>query len=1082
MLLLTTAAPLHAATNDLTSLLQQALFEEEANRNLDAAIPVYQSLVNQFDKDRQVAATAIFRLGECYRKLGRTNDAVVQYQRILSEFADQDTLATLSRQDLAGLGAAPAAATPGAGGPAGVALTESGRAQQRDLIEQEIKLAEQSLDSMRKKVSMGVVSSDELLPLQRDVVELKRQLVAVMEAVAPATESGSENTSPEYAELRRTEEILAHLRGWDLDRLRDIVPATLPDKKFDALNNRLTRAEMGLSAARSGNPAYSGSVTDAVQEQEARVEDVRRALRGRLDELLAELTNRVAVLKAELTNRTPEMISTASGPVSVVTDEENQEIRRIQEMINNSPDLINGSISAGGDANSEGSLTPLGQAAEAGQVRVAAFLLDHGADTEKPSRTGPGSLTPLMLAARAGHNTMVQLLLGRGANVNAANPNGFTALHFAVERGFSTVTETLLASNANANAGCMKYSFATTLGGHQTTSITPLQLAANNGNLALVEMLLAHDAKADAANSDGGTALSLAAAGHAPEVRTLLAAGAKPALADVDGNTPLHVAARENANEAARDLLAHGAPVDAQNRSGATPLTFAVLRNHPEMVETLLQSNANPNLPSSDSQHLPFQYLDSSIAFLPIAYAVRFSDQILALLLDHGAEPEARADSREPRPLLQAVELGNAKAVELLLQHKANPNTIPGDQESPLFLAVNRGYAGIIRDLLDHGADPNMPQNRNGHGPLLGLSSQAGQAEIVGLLLNHGVNVNEQGVNGYTALHLAVERNHPEVVKLLLDHGADPNIQNNWGQTALDIAKGETGSGATGAPLAYQWTGQPPGTRPMRSPPAPPVGAGNATPPAESSSVDVAALLLQHGALADLPKADAIEVRRPGGASDVVFRENTNHWNQFTLLETIFQFYRTEHQGHNPGGASFTMAPQNFMPFPALNRIVIVRRVPGAATETRIPVDLTNGSNGIDCSKDLALEFGDAVEIPERLHPIGQADIGLTPEQTGEILNCLKGSAQLVTSGRQVVLPLMPGPGNFRIGSVLSEGEAQNALLSSADLSRVKVSRRNAMTGQTQVWTLDCSQIRRTPFTPDFYIRNGDVIEVPDKS
>jgi tetratricopeptide (TPR) repeat protein len=97
---------LHAVTNNLTSALQRGLFEEEANRNLDAAISNYQALAAQFDQDRQIAATAIFRLGECYRKLGQTNDAVGQYQRILREFSDQQTLATLSRQNLTGLGVA----------------------------------------------------------------------------------------------------------------------------------------------------------------------------------------------------------------------------------------------------------------------------------------------------------------------------------------------------------------------------------------------------------------------------------------------------------------------------------------------------------------------------------------------------------------------------------------------------------------------------------------------------------------------------------------------------------------------------------------------------------------------------------------------------------------------------------------------------------------------------------------------------------------------------------------------------------------------------------------------------------------
>ena len=97
---------LRAQTNDLSAALQKGLFEEEANRNLDAAISNYQALATQFDRDRQVAATAIFRLGECYRKLGRDNDAVVQYQRIMREFPDQQTLATLSRQNLTALRAA----------------------------------------------------------------------------------------------------------------------------------------------------------------------------------------------------------------------------------------------------------------------------------------------------------------------------------------------------------------------------------------------------------------------------------------------------------------------------------------------------------------------------------------------------------------------------------------------------------------------------------------------------------------------------------------------------------------------------------------------------------------------------------------------------------------------------------------------------------------------------------------------------------------------------------------------------------------------------------------------------------------
>ena len=101
-----------AATNEVSALLQQGLFEEEANQNLDAAIQAYQSVIAQTEKNRQFAATAIFRLGECYRKQGKTNEAGAQYQRILRDFADQPELAKLSRQYLAGFGVAASGSSP----------------------------------------------------------------------------------------------------------------------------------------------------------------------------------------------------------------------------------------------------------------------------------------------------------------------------------------------------------------------------------------------------------------------------------------------------------------------------------------------------------------------------------------------------------------------------------------------------------------------------------------------------------------------------------------------------------------------------------------------------------------------------------------------------------------------------------------------------------------------------------------------------------------------------------------------------------------------------------------------------------
>src|SRR5438046_1987605 len=90
-----------SAAETLSETLQKGLFEEEANHNLDAAIKAYQTVLQQTDEQRKLAATAIFRLGECFRKLGQTNEATAQYERILREYSDQTELAGLSRQNLA---------------------------------------------------------------------------------------------------------------------------------------------------------------------------------------------------------------------------------------------------------------------------------------------------------------------------------------------------------------------------------------------------------------------------------------------------------------------------------------------------------------------------------------------------------------------------------------------------------------------------------------------------------------------------------------------------------------------------------------------------------------------------------------------------------------------------------------------------------------------------------------------------------------------------------------------------------------------------------------------------------------------
>ena len=87
--------------------IHEGLLDEELNLDLSAAVQSYRSLLMQFDSQRPLAANVIFRLAECYRRLGRTDEAKAQYNRILTEFPDQAPLVQLAQKHVASAETAP---------------------------------------------------------------------------------------------------------------------------------------------------------------------------------------------------------------------------------------------------------------------------------------------------------------------------------------------------------------------------------------------------------------------------------------------------------------------------------------------------------------------------------------------------------------------------------------------------------------------------------------------------------------------------------------------------------------------------------------------------------------------------------------------------------------------------------------------------------------------------------------------------------------------------------------------------------------------------------------------------------------
>lgn len=94
------------AADPLSEAFQRGLLAEETRADFQAASAAYGEVIRLADAQRDLIATALFRLSETQRRLSRTNDAIAGYRRLIREFSTQTNLVTLATERLQALGGA----------------------------------------------------------------------------------------------------------------------------------------------------------------------------------------------------------------------------------------------------------------------------------------------------------------------------------------------------------------------------------------------------------------------------------------------------------------------------------------------------------------------------------------------------------------------------------------------------------------------------------------------------------------------------------------------------------------------------------------------------------------------------------------------------------------------------------------------------------------------------------------------------------------------------------------------------------------------------------------------------------------
>ena len=129
--------------------------------------------------------------------------------------------------------------------------------------------------------------------------------------------------------------------------------------------------------------------------------------------------------------------------------------------------------------------------------------------------------------------------------------------------------------------------------------------AAAGGQAEAASLLLAAGAALETSDPEtGGTALNIAAHnGNLAVLQVLLDAGADIYHNDKASVTALHAAAAQGRLELVRELIARGAPVDltsekkGDNLGGITPLIYAALGGHNDVAHYLIEeAGADPNI------------------------------------------------------------------------------------------------------------------------------------------------------------------------------------------------------------------------------------------------------------------------------------------------------------------------------------------------------------------------------------------------------------------------------------------------------------------------------------------------------
>jgi ankyrin repeat protein len=554
-LLLLASSALGSHADDAIALrLQKGLFEEEANHNLPAAIEQYKAVITATDEQRKLAATALFRLGESYHKLGREAEANEAYSRLVRDFPDQKEIASRASERIAN--ATPPLASMTLKTPKGGSVTNDNKLaalaalldSSPDLLNSEF--ATNGMTLLKKAVTDGDIEMMKFLITRgADVNKGAAGITPLSLAVSRGNKDAAELLIEAGANINARNIAGSTALHSAASHGFTILAGLLLDKGAD-VNVRNSRAQTPLYLAASKGFA---STVELLIKRGADFENV--SVEG--------MTPLGIAIQGENNQVVKTLIKAGANPNTPSREGESPLLLAVKNRNNECAEIL---LANGADVNAadKDGVTPLiwilwysiepgthdYQAAVGLSEIILNTLLQYHADLNSIfTRRGMEGQSAIHIAANSYENIparILEILLKHGGNPNLQDAKGETPLHLAVgaQHGISTVS----AFDREHNKALLA-----------ALGLSPLVDAKK------IVLLLQHKANPSVADNTGRTPLFYSARGEPAEAayagtKALLTAHADPNVKDENGQTPLDVANEYTTDQRIITLLKeHGA-------------------------------------------------------------------------------------------------------------------------------------------------------------------------------------------------------------------------------------------------------------------------------------------------------------------------------------------------------------------------------------------------------------------------------------------------------------------------------------------------------------------------------------------